>query len=279
MRQDNAVIRIRYKDFSAGTHGFTALHGVARWGARGVTVYLVPGLTVRERKAVLRRLRQEASRGFGPPLPLLAFVCALCADRVRTMVGTGVALIRLHPAVTLLPGAFVAAVMTLFVLASASKSVDFTQESGPVPQVGGLALSSADGTGQSGHPQAPVWDRELSIVDDNSGSASGSDGGQPLGLGKPAHGKCAHGKCARARRAKGWAKSANGSTGRGNGGPASGPRSMAFPPVKCTVAALAGCSASGQPANVPRVRRDRPPAGPAGLSTVKRGVGVGHHGR
>ena len=143
--RDNAVIRIRYRDFSAGTHNITGLHGVARRGARGVTVYLVPGLTVRERRAVLRRLRQEASRGFGPPLPLLAFVCALGADRVRTTAGTGAALVRLHPAVTLLPGVFVAAVMTLFVFASASRSVDFTPATGPVLQAGGLALSPVGG--------------------------------------------------------------------------------------------------------------------------------------
>ena len=170
--QDNAVIRIRYKDFSAGTHNITGLHGVARRGARGVTVYLVPGLNVRQRRAVLRRLRQEASRGFGPPLPLLALVLALCADRVRTTSGTAAALIRLHPAVTLLPGAFVAAVMTLFVLASAGRSVDFI----PGPRGGGLALSQAGDVGQISRVQAsPVQDRQLFAVD-SPGPARGDHG-------------------------------------------------------------------------------------------------------
>jgi hypothetical protein len=147
------VIRIRYRDFSAGTHDITGWHGVARRGPRGVTVYLVPGLTAGERRAVLRRLRQEASRGFGPPLPLLALAFALCADRLRTTAGTGAAVIRLHPAVTLLPGALVAAVMALFVLASAGRSVEFRPGPGPAHMIGRLALSSAGGAGQLGGSQ------------------------------------------------------------------------------------------------------------------------------
>lgn len=153
------MIRIRYRDFSAGKHDVTGLHGVARRGPRGVTVYLLPGLTAGERRAVLRRLRQEAGRGFGAPLPLPALAFALCADRLRTTAGTGAAAIRLHPAVTLLPGAFVAAVMTLFVLASAGGSVEFRPGTGPAPVIGGLAVSP--------------------------------DGGRTLGLGDPAAGKCA----------------------------------------------------------------------------------------
>jgi hypothetical protein len=282
------VIRIRYRDFSAGTHDVSGLHGFARRGARGVTVYLVPGLTVRERKAVLRRLRQEAGRGFGPPLPLLALAFALFSDRVRTTAGTGTSLIRLHPAVTLLPGAFLAAVMTLFVLASASRSVDFTPETGQVPQVGGLALSPV--IDQRGSEQAPpVWDGQLIAVDDNAGTAHGSAAGQggaagqPLGQGKPAHGKCAHGRCAKGRASgHGKAKGGNGSSGKGNGKAngwtGSGPRLLALPP-KCSAASPAGCSASVRPASVHRSRRDCEAAGSAGLGTVKGGVGVGDHRR
>ena len=299
--QDNVVIRIRYKDFSAGTHNFTGLNGVARRGARGVTVYLIPGLTVRERKAVLRRLRQEASRGFGPPLPLLALAFALCADRVRTTAGTGAAVIRLHPAVTLLPGAFVAALMTLFVCASASRAVDFTPENGLLPQVGGLALSQADTVGQRGRPQeSPVWDRQMFTAGDSSGQAQGDEGGQPLSPAKPAHGRCAHSGCAKGKakgdtRAKGgyassgyassgyassgYASSGHGKVSTGNGGPVSGPRLMTLPPLKCAVASPGGCSAGVRPAGLPRCPRDHPMAGPAGLGTVKRGVGIGQHRR
>ena len=192
------MIRIRYEDFSAGTHNVSGLHGVARRGPRGVTVYLLPGLTAGERTAVLRRLRQEASRGFGPPLPRLGLALALSADRVRTAAGTATAVIRLHPAVTLLPGAFVAALVTLFVLAAASGSVDFTPGNGPARMAGGLAVSPDSGAGQSGDRQqaSPVSDRELFAVD-SLGAAYRGDGGQPLGLGNPAAGKHAHGRKAK----------------------------------------------------------------------------------
>jgi hypothetical protein len=284
--QDNAVICIRYKDFSAGTHNITGLHGVARRGARGVTVYLVPGLNVRERRAVLRRLRQEASRGYGPPLPLLALGLALCADRLRTAGGTGAALIRLHPAVTLLPGAFVAAVMTLFVLASAGRSVDFTP--GSAPGGSGLALSPGGrASGIVGPQPSPVWDRQAFTVD-NFGPARGAYGGQPLGLGQPAVGKCAHDRCAKGKaKGRSTAKGGNGSSGsgkgsngngKGDGGPADGTQRTAVSAVKCTKASPARCLASVQSADVLRIPGDRPPARPARLGTVKGGVGVGHHG-
>jgi hypothetical protein len=81
------VIRIRYKDFSAGTHAGAGLHGRTERCAGTVTVYLLPGLTAWQRRAVIRRLRQEASRGFGPPLPLPQLAIALVADQVRTAAG------------------------------------------------------------------------------------------------------------------------------------------------------------------------------------------------
>ena len=113
------MICIRYEDFSAGTHDATGLHGKAERSSHGVTVYLVPGLTACQRRAVIRRLRQEASRYVGPELPLSQLAVALAFDRVRSAARVTGAMVRLHPAVTLLPGAFVAALMTLFVIASA----------------------------------------------------------------------------------------------------------------------------------------------------------------
>jgi hypothetical protein len=113
------VICIRYKDFSAGTHDATGLHGRAERGPHGVIVYLVPGLTACQRRAVIRRLRQEASRYVGPALPLPQLTVALGLDRVRSAARVTGAVIRLHPAVTLLPSALVAVLMTLFVIASA----------------------------------------------------------------------------------------------------------------------------------------------------------------
>jgi len=97
----------------------TGLHGRAERSPHGVTVYLVPGLSACQRKAVIRRLRQEASRYVGPALPLPQLAVALGLDRIRSAARTAGAMVRLHPAVTLLPGALVAALMTVFVVASA----------------------------------------------------------------------------------------------------------------------------------------------------------------
>jgi hypothetical protein len=120
---DCAVIRICYENFATGTRDVSGLHGRTERAARGVTLYLLPGLTAGQRKAVIRRLRQEASRGFGPPLPLPQLAIAMSLDRVRTAARIAAAIIRLHPAVTLLPGAFMVAVMALFVVASATGGV------------------------------------------------------------------------------------------------------------------------------------------------------------
>jgi hypothetical protein len=120
---DSAVILIRYVNFATGTHDVTALHGRAERGTRGVTIYLLPGLTAGQRRRAIRRLRQEASRGFGPPLPLLPLAIALGRDRVAAAARTARAAVRLHPAVTLLPGAFLAVLMTLFVMAASGNSM------------------------------------------------------------------------------------------------------------------------------------------------------------
>jgi hypothetical protein len=111
------VIRVRYKDLSPG------LHGQAESGTRGTVVYLSPGLTEGQRSAALRRLRQEASRGCGPALPGADLRVALAADRFRTSVRSTAAVVRLHPAGSLVPAALAALLMALFVLASVSAGV------------------------------------------------------------------------------------------------------------------------------------------------------------
>ena len=113
------MIRICYEDFSAGTHDGNGLHGRTERGARGVKIYLRPGLSTAERRVALRRLRQEASRGLGPPLPLPLLVLALGLDRVCTAAKIARAIVRLHPAVSLLPSAFVVVLLALLVAASA----------------------------------------------------------------------------------------------------------------------------------------------------------------
>jgi len=108
------------------------LHGRTEGAARGAVIYLLPGLAGGQRRAVIRRLRQEASRGFGPPLPLPLLALALGLDRLRTAAGLAGAIVRLHPTVALLPSGLAAAVMTLFVVSAGGSGI-----SGGLP--GGLA--------------------------------------------------------------------------------------------------------------------------------------------
>lgn len=109
------MIRVRYQD-----HLSPGLNGKAEQGARGTTVYLVPGLTGRQRRDALRRLRQEASRGCGPALPGADLTVALAADRFRVGLRNTAAVIRQHPAGSLLPTAIAGLLMTMFVFASVS---------------------------------------------------------------------------------------------------------------------------------------------------------------
>jgi hypothetical protein len=115
------------------------LYGTAEPCPRGVTIHLVRGLTSRQRKAAIRRLRQEASRGCGPALPLPGLVVALALDRVRVAFTTTAAAVRLHPAATLLPAGLAVGGMVLLVLTSA----------GVRPQ-----LEAAAGSAVGGHADA-----------------------------------------------------------------------------------------------------------------------------
>jgi hypothetical protein len=184
------VIRIRRRDFVSGSHDVTGLQGIAERFPRGVTIYLLPGLTGRQRRAVIRRLRQEASRGFGPQLPLPQLLIALVLDRVRGALALAAAAVRWHPGLTLLPTAFVAAVMALFVLASAGV------EPGPAvrpalaaTQPGtGLAVRVGEGAG------GLVYGATAPKGAHAGGAATGGrirpssmqTGGQGLGSGQPA---------------------------------------------------------------------------------------------
>jgi len=168
------VIRIRYPDFSSGASDLGGLYGIVEPSARGVTVYLLPGLTGRQRRAVIRRLRQEASRGFGPALPLFWLVIALCVDRMRMAVGTAVAVFRLHPTATLLPGV-AAAAMALFVLSSTGGAP------GPAPKTGLAGVLVGNGHA----PSADFASAVGSAIGDPSGIGLGGSG---LGSAVPATG-------------------------------------------------------------------------------------------
>jgi len=114
------VIRIRYEDPSAGLHAKAVRSGRHRRGGARTTVYLLPGLTGTQRKAALRRLRREASRGYGPPVPLPQLLAALGADRTRRTLRIATGVIRRHPPVSLVPAMVTGVLMALFLLASIS---------------------------------------------------------------------------------------------------------------------------------------------------------------
>jgi hypothetical protein len=181
------VIRVRRRDFVSGSHNVTGLQGIAERLPHGVTIYLLPGLTSRQRRAVIRRLRQEASRGCGPELPLAQLLIALFLDRLRGAFRLAAGAVRLHPGTTLLPAAFVAAVMTLFVLASAGmgtvpavRPALAAAQSGPglrsMVRVGGLVSIGGAARDRSTGGLATGGIRPSSI----------GAGGQGLGSGQPA---------------------------------------------------------------------------------------------
>jgi hypothetical protein len=107
------VIKIRYSaELQPGLHGKAERHG------RHTVLYLLPTLTQVERKAVLRRLRQQSRMNIGPPLPVTQLAVALLADRVRTSFARAGAVVRKHPAGSALPVIGVVAGATFLVLAS-----------------------------------------------------------------------------------------------------------------------------------------------------------------
>jgi hypothetical protein len=174
------VIRVRRRDFVSGSHNVTGFQGIAERLPHGVTIYLLPGLTSRQRRAVIRRLRQEASRGCGPELPLAQLLIALFLDRVRGALRLAAGAVRLHPGTTLLPAAFVAAVITLFVLASAGVAT--------VPAVRPALAAAQSGPGLPSTVRVGDGTGGLVFVGGAVGvrpSGIGA-GGQGLGLGQPA---------------------------------------------------------------------------------------------
>ena len=185
-----AVIRVRRRDFVSGSHNVAGFQGIAERLPRGVTIYLLPGLTGRQRRAVIRRLRQEASRGCGPELPLPQLVIALLLDRVRGALGLAAAALRLHPGTTLLPAAFVGVVLTLFVLASGGV--------GPVPTVRPALAAAQSTTGPAPASAAGGAGGMVAIGGGSKGAhaagtraggirpSSVGAGGQGLGSGQPA---------------------------------------------------------------------------------------------
>lgn len=182
------MIRIRYEDFSAGTYDPAGLHGKAEGGGRAVTVYLLPGLTAWQRRAVIRRLRQEASRGFGPPLPQPQLALALGLDRVRAAARIVTAIVRLHPAVTLLPSALAVAMMTLFVVAAGERPGIASGTRGGLADAAAVSGSTPRTVSAE---RTRAWMARLRAAEGSGGADVGST---ELGSGQVALVKRAHGE-------------------------------------------------------------------------------------
>jgi hypothetical protein len=131
----------------------TGFHGRAELCGHGVTVYLLPGMTRWQRQAVLRRLRMEASRGYGPALPLPQLALALAVDNVRTALRITTGAVRLHPSQTLLPSVGAVVLMAFFVLASAGGRMQFA------PRVGLDGLVTGGGNAKVAAAPAPFVQR------------------------------------------------------------------------------------------------------------------------
>jgi hypothetical protein len=108
-----AVIRIQYRDLPSGVHARAARAG------RSTTIYLRPGLTGAQRKAALRRLRQEARMRCGPSLPRGPLAVARGADWAERAVRQLAAIVRLHPVGILVSAVLLTVMAALLLHASA----------------------------------------------------------------------------------------------------------------------------------------------------------------
>lgn len=106
------MICIRYRDLPSGVHATAACAG------RSTTIYLQPGLTSAQRKAALRRLRQEARMGCGPSLPRVSLAAARGADWAERVLRQLAAIVRLHPVGILLSALPLTAMAALLLYAS-----------------------------------------------------------------------------------------------------------------------------------------------------------------
>lgn len=87
------MVKIRYADLPGGLH----VRAVAR--GKDTIIYLLPGLTVMQRRDALRRLRSGARVGHGPRLPAAGVASAMMADGIRSTVRNTAAAVRANPAV------------------------------------------------------------------------------------------------------------------------------------------------------------------------------------
>lgn len=140
------MIKIRYSDLPAGLHVRTAVQG------RHTILYLLPGLTVAQRRAALRRARSNARVGHGPRLPTAGIALALSADRIRTTARNSLAAVRVHPAL-FVPAMIVVISVAVANVLLATVSIRFRppETAGAAGQIG-VPFGTAHGDSLAGAP-------------------------------------------------------------------------------------------------------------------------------
>jgi hypothetical protein len=133
------------------------MHARAEYAGRSTTIYLQPGLTGAQRRAAVRRLRQEARMGCGPSLPCARLLVACATDWIRCGARQLIAIVRLHPVGTLLPVLLLTAMTGLFLHASMptlpapadhGRVTQSTATCATLPELAAKMLVSPDGAEQ-----------------------------------------------------------------------------------------------------------------------------------
>src|ERR1700761_2059389 len=144
------VIKIVYRDLSPG------LHASAQVSGRHTIISLLPGLTLHQRRAALRRIRHSGRMGHGPRVPAMGLALAVGRDRIKATARTGAAVVRLHPAGSTLPVVLLSAAAVVFVLmATVSIHVLPGPKSDQSPVIGGVTPGPASSGPQSSQGAAP----------------------------------------------------------------------------------------------------------------------------
>jgi hypothetical protein len=145
------VVKIRYGDLPGGLH----VRAVAR--GKHTVIYLLPGLTLDQRRAALRRVRSTARMGQGPQISAGGLTCAVIADRILTTARNVVGAMRLHPAMFVpLIVILLSAAVAFFLLSSVSIRIRSPQASAPETLLGPpIAAAAAPRNGGHVDPDQP----------------------------------------------------------------------------------------------------------------------------
>lgn len=158
------MVKIRYTELPAG------LHVAVRAQGRSTVIYLLPGLTLDQRRAALARARSSGRMGQGPLLRPVALARAVTADRAVTVARNGVLAMRGHPMLLLPPlivlvsGAIVFTLMSFVTLevrspdaASVAPPSDIRSQVDPDPRQTRYARTVGSGLHTPSIPSDQPW--------------------------------------------------------------------------------------------------------------------------